>query len=230
MIDENGNPPLKPMPKIPSFVVSPFTLGGAALGFIGYVILRMVEPGQGALTVLLVGLGVMAAGGASLLWGVTQPNRVLRSGQARRRARATADLRRTTEVTPIGKAADGVVRVRGKVKVLRPVHAPKSGEPVAAYETDEDREGGRFAIVDETGVAVIDDDCFELWSYDQAGNPGACGGQVTDGVTLEAVGTAARRPAPDIAGLAADPHYRESAQALVFEGKPDAPVRLLPVR
>lgn len=230
MLDENGNPPLKPMPRIPSFVVSPWTGAGAGLGFLGYVIIRMVEPGRNALTVLVVGLAVMAAGAVSLFWGVTQPRRVLRAGQARRRVRAGAELRRTTAATPIGKAEDGRVRIRGKVKVLRPVHAPKTGEPVAAYETDDEREGGRFAIVDETGVAVVDDDCFELWSPAPSGGPGACGGQIADGSMIEAVGSAARRPAPDIAGLSADPHYREAAQALVFEGKPDAPVLLLPVR
>lgn len=230
MIDENGNPPLKPMPKIPSFVVSPWTLGGAALGFLGYAIISAIEPGHSALTVLLVGLFVMTAGAVSLFWGVTQPRRVLRSGQARRRTWATAALRRATEVTAIGKTADGPARVRGKVKVLRPVHAPRTGEPVAAFETDDEREGGRFAIVDETGVAVVDDDCFELWSWDSSGSPGPCGGQIPDGAMVEAFGQAVRRPTADVVGLATDPHYREAAQALVFEGKPDAPVRLLPVR
>ena len=229
MIDENGNPPLKPMPRIPSFVVSPWTGGGAALGFLGYVVVRMVEPGHGALTTLIVGVAIMAAGGVSLLLGVTQPSRVLRANQARRRVRAVADLRRIQTVTPIGKAEDGLVRIRGKVKVLRPVRAPKTGEPVAAYETEDEREGGRFAIVDETGVAVVDDDCFELWSWDGSA-PGKSGGQIIDGSAIEAVGPAARRPAPDIAGLSADPHYREAAQALVFDGRLDTPVLLFPPR
>ena len=231
MIDENGNPPLKPMPRIPSFVVSPWTGGGAALGFIGYAVVSSVEPGRHATTVLLVGLGILTLGAVSLFLGVTQPGRVLRTGQSRRRARAVRELAKITGPSPIAKVEDGRVRVRGKVRVLRPVHAPKSGEPVAAYETEDEREGGRFAIVDETGVAIVDDDCFELWSWDgRADRVGRCGGQVRDGDLVEAIGPAVRRPVPDIAGLVADPSYREASQALVFDGTTEAPVLLLPPR
>ena len=231
MIDENGNPPLKPMPRIPNFVVSPWTGGGAALGFLGYVVISMIQPGRHATGMLLGGLAILAAGAVSLFLGVTQPGRVLRTGQARRRTRAARELGRIDAPSPIAQVEDGLVRVRGKVKVLRAVHAPKSGEPVAAYETEDEREGGRFAIVDETGVAIVDDDCFELWSWDASANrPGRCGGQVCDGALVEAIGPAVRRPVPDIAGLAADPSYREASRALVFDGTTETPVLLLPPR
>lgn len=228
MIDENGNPPLKLMPKAPNWVVSIWTLFGAFAVFIGYYCLNMIIPGRGASTMLLTGLAIMAAGGASILVGVTRPGRIIRARQSRSRARAAERLAQVRETTSIGKSEGGPVRVRGKVKVLRAVAAPKTGEPVAAFETDDEREGGRFAVIDDTGVAIVDDDCFELWGRDPAsGAPKACGGRVADGATVEVVGTATRRPAADISGLVSDPHYREAAQALVFDGKPDAPVLVL---
>ena len=228
MLDENGNPPLKPMPKAPNWVVSIWTMLGAVAVFIGYYCLNLIIPGRGASTMLLTGLAIMAAGGASILVGVTRPGRVIRARHSRSRARAAERLAQVRDTTGIGKTEGGLVRVRGKVKVLRPVHAPKTGEPVAAFETEDEREGGRFAVVDDTGVAIVDDDCFELWTRDPAsGAPKACGGRVPDGAMVEVVGTGARRPAPDITGLVSDPHYREAAQALVFDGKPDAPVLVL---
>lgn len=229
MIDENGNPPLKPMPKAPNWVISMWTILGAAAAGIGYTVLRMIAPGsRSASTMLAAGVGIMAVGGLLILLGITRPGRVLRARQAGRRALAIQRLAGAPEVGAIGKTESGTVRVRGKVKILRAVHAPRTGEPVAAFETDDEREGGRFAIVDDTGVAIVDDDCFELWARDPAtGTLKVGGGRVADGAAIEVLGTAARGPAIDVAGLASDPHYREAAQALLFDGKPGAPVLLL---
>jgi hypothetical protein len=182
-----------------------------------------MEPGPEAPRWLAIGLALLLGGGALVGFGLLRPRLVGRARVARRRARALGRLGALPRATPIAAGVDGTVRVRGRVKLLRAVRGPVDGAPLAAVETHDEREGGRFAVVDETSVAVVDDDCFELWSTDLA----RAGGRLADGAAVEVLGRARWAPATDVAGLAADVHYRSGANALVFDGTPDEPIVIL---
>lgn len=135
--------------------------------------------------------------------------------------------------------ADGgdLVRVRGRVRTIRPVPTPK-GELVAAFrarrvETVGDRGRlevvettacGRLAVDDGSGVAIVDDDAFTLEPLDVATAAEVVA--LRDGDLVEIVGPATRVPAPaDIPGGGPGPEQT----ALVFDGRPEALVLLVPL-
>ncbi|MCC7536414.1 MAG: hypothetical protein IT379_09380 [Deltaproteobacteria bacterium] len=185
------------------------------------------------LAILGATLGVSSAG--RLAWHV----RVIRHRRAARRALETAG-----PVTPARDASDGHAHVRGTVRVLRTVTAP-SGEAVAAYRWDVpstlacgcsatcehvldyrrvEARCGRLAVVDATGVAVLDDDCFLMCSADPTTDRGETL-VVRHGDTLEVVGPARRGEAPDARSLAPGAGYRAASHdALLFDGSTDTPV------
>jgi hypothetical protein len=152
----------------------------------------------------------------------------------------------------IADAPDGLVRVRGRVRIVRPVRAP-DGTLVAALRMrrlldarhspaprpsptrrpmrrwiEEARACGAFLLDDGSGVALIDDDAFDLEALAVDPLPAARDGMLAlrEGDLAEVIGSARREPAP--AELAADPRVG-SAPLLCFDGRPDAPLILLPL-
>lgn len=228
MIDENGNPPLKPKLPRPSFVISEWMIGGVASLGIGWVTLRNVDPqGAAAAVGLAVAVGLLAVGGALVWLHFATPRMAVRRDAARRRVRAEQMAARAGPVAPIGEAKGDLVRVRGRVKVLRAADAPATVGRCAVHEDRfrGDLESGRFAVADASGLAIVDDDCIEVWrrgssDFDEPG------GDVLDGADVEILGPAASGPAPDVAALG-ESAYRQFPEALIFDGRPDRPVLVI---
>ncbi len=127
-----------------------------------------------------------------------------------------AALRQHAE-SPIARSEPGLVHIRGRVRVLSSVTSA-SGEPLAAYSGAT----GHFAIVDESGTAIVDDDMVELWPAD-ASKLGLV--QLREGDEVEVIGTARREQTKDAPSGA----YRAAGEALVFEGTPDANIHIIEV-
>ena len=111
--------------------------------------------------------------------------------------------------------------MRGLVRVIRAVTPAGAGPRWAAFH---DARGsgrcGRFAIIDASGTAFVDDDCFEIWNSGHRRH----GGALEDGRTVEVIGPAAlTRLAAGDAVAGADP-YRAQAIAVSFDGTPTVPV------
>lgn len=129
------------------------------------------------------------------------------------------------------------VRVRGRVRTIRPVPTPRGdlvaafrarrvepgGEPRRRLEVVETAACGRFAVDDGSGVAIVDDDAFALEPLDVAAAAEIVA--LRDGDLVEVVGPATRTPAP--ADAPGGPGSDQTA--LVFDGRPDAPVLLVPL-
>ncbi|MBI2898226.1 MAG: hypothetical protein HYY06_32045 [Deltaproteobacteria bacterium] len=202
MIDERGNQPLRPSEQsLFEEWWEAWTIGGS-LGFVG-----AIAGGLFAGTVgLLAGPALLVGGAATVL----VPRRLQ---LVRRRRWARELLERAGEPVKIAGAATGLVRIRGKVKVL--------GESsFAAYErSPRDRKCWRFVVHDGSGPAVVDDDCFEIWRSDLRKR----GGTIEGGAQIDVIGRAVLRPAPDpdLVGSLRD------SMVPVFEGTPGTPVLLL---
>ncbi len=216
MLDENGSPPLAdPAPAVMSGVPSAaggLLLAGGFFALYGMTLLQVLSPG-----------GVLVAGGASLLGlgcsHLRWRSRKRRHFEAARRQKAD---RARQEATAAGTAGDGLVRVRGPVKVLEPVAGPDGTGQHGAWQTLDARSCGRVAVVEGAITAIVDDDCFEVWG------DGAfeAGGMVGDGSQVEVVGRAVKGAAdPDVATLSAG-GYRGDSSVLVFAGSQDDPVRI----
>lgn len=150
---------------------------------------------------------ILFLGGAA---AVLVPRR-FQAAPRRRRARKLLD--RAGPTVRIAEAAPGLLRVRGRVKLL-------GKASFAAYERSaRDRKCWRFVVHDGSDAAVVDDDCFEIWRSDLRRR----GGTIEAGAEIDVVGRAHLRPAPD-PELASG--FRDST-VLHFEGAPDAPVLLL---
>lgn len=185
----------------------------------------------------------LAAAVAWLVFGVSGfiHRRLSAAGGTRsRRARATRDA---SPLRSIAAHDDGVCRVRGRARVLRPAVGetevaayyrrylePLQGGANARLVLDAMR-CGRFAVVDDTGVAVVDDDALLIWSL-VVRLPSDEEGEITfrDGQTVEVIGPARWEEPEDTRELrAAVVGYRgeHRAGALVFHGSPDAPLLVL---
>ncbi len=177
--------------------------------------------------------------------------------RGRWRRRRFGNFRRATALTTIAAARDGLCRVRGLAHVLRPASGPRGAHvgAFAAQRVSEMDAGlapvsyryggesrlvivrveltmrcGRFAVVDDSGVAIVDDDCFFVDYAD--GQPleerGAGVAVVTDGAPVELLGPARWRPASDTKEIALHRGgYRAAPAALVFDGTPRDRVAIL---
>lgn len=164
-----------------------------------------------------------------------------------------ARLASTAPVTPILQSS-GMVRVRGRVSVIKPVTGPM-GEPVAAYlvraqkETVEMVSAGRrgtrravtaltveessacgvFLVRDESGAALLDDDAFSVASpaLVEADWNQPLSIVIKDGAEVELLGPAERKPSSAYPDLALSGSYREAPTLLVFDGTPEQRVVVL---
>lgn len=159
-------------------------------------------------------------------------------GLRRYRARAAATQRMIDAagvVTPIA-SAEGVARIRGRVRVMDGVDSPagEDGEMGAllirerkdveiggrtiAVAADASR-CGRFVVTDETGVAVVDDDAFELWAKGGVPVGKSLLLAVRAGDEVEVAGPTRRGSAPDALEGAKQAAYRQGAdEVLLFDG------------
>jgi len=222
MIDENGNPPLKPKLPRPSFLPSGWTISGSGFLFLGYLLVRS----GGVLSASDWGMVGFAFSGSAFSFAMRVVLPRVRAG-ARAALRRAAARERIAAVpsAPIAAAAGGRARIRGRVKILRPCEGPTFS---AAFQKEVgEQDCGRFAVVDGSGVAIVDDDVFEIWTKRTTEfAPDDAGGVVLDGAEVEVIGRAAVAEAADVATLG-EGRYRESPQALVFDGHPDDPVVLI---
>lgn len=246
-LDALGQPAVRPPVQrrnIPAW--SPFTwlVGAVAvLLTIGGALLERSHFGAYAALAWTV---VTFLGPARSLW------RWIRSPNHRYRRRAKEAVQRAA-LEPIARAADGICRIRGRVRVLR--SAPGEDARVGAafrrvrsthsyVEVRENRsvtirvtsmtdtaECGRFAVIDESGVAIVDDDAFMVWTLARrVPSERDAALLVEDGDVVEVVGPARRGHDEDAAGLhAPSGAYRDGppAHALIFDGRPDNRVWIL---
>lgn len=157
-----------------------------------------------------------------------------------RAARRLAERRRRDGgvLRAIVDTGAGEVRIRGRVRTLRPVPTP-AGDLVAAFRArgieapEGDERGrpavveaqacGRFLVDDGSGVAVIDDDAFTIEPLDVPIKADLLA--LRDGDLVEVVGPARREAPPEDAAL----RLGDGETALVLDGRPDAPVLLVPL-
>jgi hypothetical protein len=151
---------------------------------------------------------------------------------------------------PIGRTTGEIAHVRGRLKVTRAVRESPRG-PVGAYlvitrhvishrETFKDQDGnersvvhsqrvqavdaacGRFAVIDDTGVAVVDDDAFDLWgaAFVRDGDREVL--EITNGMLVDVHGPARFSDEPE-AELADQPGaYRTRPRVLLFDARQDS--------
>lgn len=193
-------------------------------------------PRLGALEVGAILAGALIAGVAVTLVVRRRATAIwLRARMARRfaerRRRDGGVLRAIVDAEP------GDVRIRGRVRTLRPVPTP-AGDLVAAFRARRVDEGssdggapatidvsacGRFVVDDGTGVAIVDDDAFTIEPLDVPTRADLIA--LRDGDLVEVVGPARREAAPD------DPALRraDGETVLVLDGRPDMPLLLVPL-
>ena len=213
-------------------VLAAVSLGGALVGF-----------AAGSAVLPALGIAAGALGVASAVGALAYPwqRRRLHDLALRRR------IRRVQERLPvaIGDARPGTIRVRGRVHVLRGVPL-LSSERVAAYVarrvvrarctcTEQcyahysairtEWAAGRFAIADETGVAVIDGGVVDLWP---AGATLARDGQhaLRHGDVVDVLGTADLVEAPDVGALTPG-GYRTRRHPLGLTGTVSHPITIV---
>jgi hypothetical protein len=89
---------------------------------------------------------------------------------------------------------------------------------------------GRFAVVDDSGVAVVDDDAFDLWgsSFIRAGKARVL--TVADGCEVEILGPAHLANEPEAEWHEGEADYRRAKRVLRFEGTPKRRVLIWVVR
>jgi len=223
--------------------------GAAAVGYMGI---------QGGPVGILLGAAVGAVAGAAVgaVLHVTGVDWNAAPGQKRRgygklARRASRLVRKHEESQPIRSVEAGICRIRGTVQVLSPVELPDGGS-VAAFSHHQREQRtttslngrhkttrtlrrhtaafGRFAIVDKTGTAVVDDDHVVLWAGKGAHLIDEPTGEPTrerrwtvkSGDTVEVVGKAKWTEAVEAATMRSG--YRERGEVLSFEGSSKAPI------
>ena len=154
---------------------------------------------------LWIGLVAAAVGGlllweAVLWWLRFRPVTRLLARRERARVATEIQMARQTARVPIAEARGGTHRVRGRVRVIVP--APGEDPAIAGTLVD-GRRIGRFAVADDTGEVVIDDDMVEL--YGEGELPGTA--TVRDGDAVEVTAT-----------------IREAGDALEAHGTPERKV------
>lgn len=188
-------------------------------------------------------LAVGAIVGGALVLGIVVTLVLRRRATAawlrQRTARRLAERRRVESgvLRAIVDADPGEVRIRGRVRTLRPVPAP-GGDLVAAFrarrveaepggrgrpEVVEVSACGRFVVDDGSGVAVVDDDAFTIEPLDVQVRGDVIA--IRDGDLIEVVGPARREVTADDGAL----RLGDGETALVLDGRPDAPVLLVPL-
>jgi hypothetical protein len=123
---------------------------------------------------------------------------------------AERDELETFDLTPIATDGDGMAHVhKGAV-------------------TEQSSRCGRFLVSDETGVAVVDDDAFDVWVADDCPAPTGHGFSIAavDGAIVEIVGPCRERPAADDERRT-EAGYRERPTVLAFDGQPGDRVLIL---
>jgi hypothetical protein len=87
---------------------------------------------------------------------------------------------------------------------------------------------GRFLVWDGTGVAVVDDDAFDVWVAPGSAVPmgTAYSVVVAEGDLVEIIGPCAERPAAEDE-RAPEASYRSRATVLAFDGRPEERVLIL---
>lgn len=98
-----------------------------------------------------------------------------------------------------------------------------------ASQIEETSACGRFAVVDETGIAIVDDDAFDVG---RVGTPFDSSGvnrfvAVRDGEPVEIIGPARRGHASDAVPLQHDAGYRDTGEVLLFDGTAEDRVLIL---
>ncbi len=155
--------------------------------------------------------------------------------------------------TSIEKAEPGLCRVTGRVRVLRHVVCDLLGTEVGAFwgrSMTLFRESvtlrsplpdaavrspihdtwacGRLAVIDATGVAVVDAHHVSIWRHEgrELMRPPYVL-SVSDGAKVTVVGRAERAPAGDVTEFVSARSYRSVPEALVFQGSWRSAVVLL---
>lgn len=88
---------------------------------------------------------------------------------------------------------------------------------------------GRFAVEDESGVAIVDEDAVEVWvtpRWDAPEERSFCVG-VREGEVVEIMGPGAHRPAEDDEVRGRKSSYRTDARVFAFDGRPHERVWVL---
>jgi hypothetical protein len=160
----------------------------------------------GALSAALVGaLGVLPAGAVATRLARPRPRRAVRR-------------------TPVANVADvavlldvertGTIAIRGRVRALAGV----ADDPTIVARTAElDSASGRFEVHDGTGIALVDEDAFVVWSYSgDAPRPQRWGGVVRDGDEVVVIGPARPASPEEAANVARG--YRRAPAVAVFDG------------
>ncbi len=204
------------------------------------LVIALQATGRAALSPMMLGLTLAGASLASFALTVAIRWRSTDAWLRERTGRARASRRRDEGgvLRAIVDASDGVVRIRGRVRSIRPVPTP-GGDLVAAFrarrveaaagrgrreEMVETTAAGRFVVDDGTGLAVVDDDAFALEPLDVGATAEVLA--LRDGDLVEVIGPARRAPLPQ------DVHPGNAAEqetALIFDGSPDSLVLLVPL-
>jgi hypothetical protein len=172
-----------------------------------------------------VEIGTIAATIGALIALTNPVTKLVRGASIRSRARrlvrvVVAQLRKVPlgRVGDLGEAPAGVVRVRGRVVVLDAI-GERDGRPVAAELLGQlARRCGRFAIEDETGTVLVDEDRFvELW-FERAGDRQLCEGDLVEVVAPVKRGTA---------GVSDVSTYRSTGDTPVLARDADIPVHVI---
>lgn len=185
----------------------------------------------------------------TFLWQIA-PSWLDGKAHAARARENEARLAAAGPVVPIAQAS-ATAHIRGTVKVLtalrhervRPeenlaaVLFRERGERVVQHGTKsrpfaesigsvcDSLASGRFAVVDDSGIAIVDEDCFDVWPPGGLNRTRNYRIDVRDGDVVEIVGSAQWEAAPEAIDLAHAGRYRDRAdQALVFDGTREEPV------
>jgi len=188
-------------------------LVGVLLGIIPAIFVGMAFSGPiGFLSFLLFGPLIGTA--LSIYYSRVDARRA----GAKRRELRDAAKRLVSGLSRASDVEEGMVRLRGRVHVLRGVQDPTDGELIAAVVyRDGSRVCGRFEVVGDRMVGIVDDDMIELWDDLEW-----CI-KLRDGDEVEVAGDT--KHASD-----SQEGYRAAALRLMFDGRPGRPIHVFRLR